>query len=129
MYLGLDFFQLISLVDLIHFLSTMSLKSPLASCSSRRTCKYGQRSLPLLGPALRVSTASIHLSVHPSILYPSPTVLRPVVCIFRPGMGVRRIWAWSPTPGTPCPVESVGVWGSAGFVPGAGALRGPQPGG
>lgn len=34
------FFQLISLVDLIHFLSTMSMKNPPTFCSSRHTCKY-----------------------------------------------------------------------------------------
>ena len=44
-YLGLDFFQLISLVDLIHFLSTMSMKSHPVSCPSRRTCKYGWQNL------------------------------------------------------------------------------------
>lgn len=36
-----SFFQLISLVDLIHSLSTMSMKSPPTFCSSRHTCKYG----------------------------------------------------------------------------------------
>lgn len=36
----LIFFQLISLVDLIHFLSTMSMKNPPTFCSSRHTCKY-----------------------------------------------------------------------------------------
>lgn len=42
---GLDFFQLISLVDLTHSPCTMSMKSRPASCPSRRICKYGPLSL------------------------------------------------------------------------------------
>lgn len=42
---GLDFFQLISLVDLTHSPCTMSMKSRPASCPSRHICKYGPLSL------------------------------------------------------------------------------------
>lgn len=76
-YLGLDFFQLISLVDLTHFLATTSVKSLPTSCSSRCTCKYGQQSLPRLGLASRISFSpcggltrqpSVHPSVRPSVI-------------------------------------------------------------
>lgn len=44
-FFGLDFFQLISLVDLTHSPCTMSMKSRPACCPSRHICKYGLLSL------------------------------------------------------------------------------------
>jgi hypothetical protein len=85
-YLGLDFFQLISLVDMIPSLCTMSMKSRPASCPSRHICKYGplcllhgcpgqsirhsQTKAPLpQGPHL---ASSIHLSIDPSFTHTHP---------------------------------------------------------
>lgn len=88
-YLGLGFFQLISLVDLIHFLSTMSMKSLPGSCSSRHPCKYSCRAAPagLLSPGGRASGSSpwglspgiCLFTRHPSV-HPSPTFLRTAPC-------------------------------------------------
>lgn len=70
---GLDFFQLILLVDLIHVPCTVSVRSHPASGPSRYTCKCGQLSLlcgwpghwglsQLVAPLLRGPRLSIHSS-------------------------------------------------------------------
>lgn len=85
-YLGLDFFPLISFLDLTRSLCHVS-ETPPASCSSRRTCRRGQQSPCPSGPASRLAqpqapflqeaSPRICLSICPSSVRPStPTSLR-----------------------------------------------------
>lgn len=114
-YLGLDFFQLISLVDLTHFLSTMSMKSLPTSCSSRCTCKYGQQSLPWLGLTGWVSrvvklSPCGSLTRHPSSTHPPirPSSVCPHIPHFSE-IGSVPALGWPPPPSSkPSRVYGVG---------------------
>ncbi|XP_047930724.2 sodium/potassium-transporting ATPase subunit beta-1-interacting protein 4 isoform X1 [Anser cygnoides] len=58
---------LISLVDLIHFLSTMSMKNPPTFCSSRHTCRLpppSPQQKKMLNINLNLQTVLINLKLH-----------------------------------------------------------------